>query len=491
MRLRTEQTTSFVVGWNVPWYGYGHDVGENAWGHDGFSTNGWTRETYVDSQGFTDVELAPIGVCSGRGVLRISTNIVGGHPNRASGEVHVHLGDHLPGLCVPVGASPALNLSNAIARCRLVLPAGSAGSASAPNGIQFVFKTRVSDSVWPSLHTTWQNISPSWEGRCVDLTARVNPAEAAHVDSGFDAGSITLAGLKVGANSQAAAQLQGIIEVESYALDGPASASFSFTESEIGRHFADVRNATSGSLGVARVFLFGDGRASPEFDASGNVTGFDAKVSRDLDTLLEAASKSGVQLIPVLWDFSLSSRRTIVSGVPLGGRADLIRRPESFLAAFAQLLQRYGSHPAVLAWEVINEPEWMLRENADRLPDTEVDAVSLAEMRAFVGACATLVHRHSRHQVTVGSARHTWATWWKDLDLDFYQIHWYDHFTTTEPFPWRPAAALGLDRPCLIGEVPLQQTRHAPADYIAAAQAGGYSGVLFWSCRARDAFSGL
>jgi hypothetical protein len=357
--------------------------------------------------------------------------------------------------------------------------------------VQFVFKTRLNDSVWPSLHTTWQNISPAWEGRCVDLSARVNVAEAAHVDPGFDARSVTLAGLKVGANSQAAAQLQGVIELESYAVDGSSSASFSFTESEIGRHFTDVRNVTNGSLSVARVFLFGDGRASPEFDASGAVTGFDTKFSRDFDTLVEAASRAGVQLIPVLWDFSMSARRTIVSGVPLGGRSDVIRRPESFLAAFAQLLQRYGSHPAVLAWEVINEPEWILRENPERLPDSETNVVSLAEMRGFVGACAALVHQLSRHQVTVGSARHTWASWWTGLGLDFYQVHWYDHFTAAEAFPFRPAAALGLDRPCLIGEVPLQQTSHAPAAYIAAAQAGGYSGVLFWSCRARDAFSGL
>jgi hypothetical protein len=33
-----------------------------------------------------------------------------------------------------------------------------------------------------------------------------------------------------------------------------------------------------------------------------------------------------------------------------------------------------------------------------------------------------------------------------------------------DPFPWRPAASLGLDRPCFIGEVPIQLTRFAPAE---------------------------
>src|SRR5262245_50835129 len=51
-------TSSFLVGVNYPWIAYGHDFGENAWGHDGVITNGWTHQTFADSQGFTDTRLS-------------------------------------------------------------------------------------------------------------------------------------------------------------------------------------------------------------------------------------------------------------------------------------------------------------------------------------------------------------------------------------------------------------------------------------------------
>ena len=111
-------------------------------------------------------------------------------------------------------------------------------------------------------------------------------------------------------------------------------------------------------------------------------------------------------------------------------------------------------------------------------------------MRAFVEGCASYVHRLAPAQlVTVGSARRKWLQLWTGCDLDLYQFHWYDHFEHEEPFPWRPYDELGLDQPCLIGEVPTGNTKFRPEEFIAAAEDGGYSGLLFWSYTARDPFS--
>jgi hypothetical protein len=480
----------FVVGWNVPWFAYGHDHGANAWGHDGFSTNGWTRETYVDSQGFVDTAIVRGAGCSGRGVLRITADMLGQHPNRGSGEVHLHLGDRTPGLCPTAGVPPYLDLPGVPVRVRLTLPPGSAGAASQPNGIQLVFKTRVSDTQWPSLYTAWQNIQPGWEGRCVDLVGRVSASEAALVEPGFDARRVTLAGLKCGIGGQSAAALRGAIDLESFTFETSPPVTFAFDDYDIAHHFRSIRDL-SGSLRVARVFVFADGRAAPEFGPDGSVTGFDDRFARDFDVLVDSAARAGVQLIPVLFDFSICERARQVSGVQLGGRSNVIRNPVSVASALTALFQRYGSHPAIHSWEIINEPEWVLRENPERMSVAEVDHVTVDEMRAFVALCATLVHRYTIHPVTVGAARQKWLSWWAGLGLDHYHFHWYDHHAADDPFPWRPAASLGLDRPCYVGEVPIQSTRHTPAEYLASAQAGGYAGLLFWSCRGRDAFSGL
>ena len=58
-----------------------------------------------------------------------------------------------------------------------------------------------------------------------------------------------------------------------------------------------------------------------------------------------------------------------------------------------------------------------------------------------------------------------------------------------DPFPWPRWADLGLDKPCFIGEVPTAGTQHTATEYLQAACAGGYQGLLVRSERGGDAFS--
>jgi hypothetical protein len=490
---RGQSASVFQLGWNHPWIGYGHDFGR-AWGHDGLSTSGWTCETAFDTQGFTDAQVTTDPL-TGRGALRVSADLVGKHPNRSSGEVHISLIDHWPFPCPRPEAPTFVNLDGGLIRYRVRLPRGSAGSPSAPNGLQLVLKTRLDDERWPSLYTRWENISSSWEDRDISIVAGTSLAEAAQVDAGFDPRRVSLIGVKLSVNSASASNFEGVVYLHELFVDTDTALVFDFERLQIERDFRAVQTHAGRAFSVARIFVFCDGRASPRFGDDGHVIGLDELFYRDFDALLDAADRNRIRLMPTLLDFHWCAWPNTVSGVRLGGHAEIVRIPalrQTFLdRALRPLLERYANRDSIFAWDVINEPEWVI----DGVPGSfheGFDLVTVQEMREFVAACTQYVHRLApAHLVTVGSARRNLLNLWTGLGLDLYQFHWYDKFRREEPFPWEPYDELGLDRPCIIGEVPTSATRFTPAQFIAAAQSGGYSGLLLWSYRARDAFSNL
>lgn len=488
---RPRAAEPFHKGWNHPWIGYGHDFGR-AWGHDGLSTSGWTCETFAGLRGFTAAQVATDPL-SGRGALRIGCQLSGAEGERSAGAVYVSLLDHWPSGCPPLESASYVSLADGLVRCRVRLPSGSAGAADSPNYLQFFAKTRLTPERWPSMFTAPLRISRSWEDRYVDLSVRFDVRDAAHLDPGFELGYVSLIGLAMVAGSSSAA-LDAPIWIDEFAVETDSPLLFDFERTECDVQFAEARRRLGGPT-VVRFFTFCDGRADPAFAPDGSVAGIDPVFYRDFDTLLHAAERNRVLVIPVLLDFGWCAHARMVSGVQLGGHADVIRDPDkrrSFLEhALRPLLERYGRHPAILAWDVCNEPEWVVDEVSDAIRARH-DVVSLAAMQSFVRSCAAYVHRLTPSQlVTLGSARRKWLSLWKGCGLDLYQFHWYDHHASEEPFPWGSYDELDLDKPCFVGEVPTAQTAITRLEFLAAAQDGGYSGLLFWSYGARDGYSDL
>ena len=113
---------------------------------------------------------------------------------------------------------------------------------------------------------------------------------------------------------------------------------------------------------LVRHFLLCDCRSGARFDAAGAPIGLDDRFFRDADAALDAAAGRGISLIPVLFDFHVCDPPEIVNGVQLGGHADLVTDPSWRAASLTRIVrpivERYGRHPAIAAWDLFNEPDW-------------------------------------------------------------------------------------------------------------------------------------
>ena len=233
---------------------------------------------------------------------------------------------------------------------------------------------------------------------------------------------------------------------------------------------------------LVRTFLLCDLRSGVRFDSGGVPTGLDDAVFMDIDTLLAVARLHQIQLMPVLLDFHLCGCAHIVNGAQLGGRSRLIEDPRarSALVDFVvrPIVQQYREEEAIVAWDIMNEPEWCLGIGPPTIVRVTFDA-----LQVFLGEAVECVHEYSRKPATIGSAGTFGLDLVRSRFLDFYQVHWY------ERFGWRalerPVADLNLgDRAVILGEFAGRST--SVAKVLDTAKRAGYQGALVWSVLADD-----
>ncbi|RPI53984.1 MAG: hypothetical protein EHM55_12185 [Acidobacteria bacterium] len=238
---------------------------------------------------------------------------------------------------------------------------------------------------------------------------------------------------------------------------------------------AFARLAASG-VQWGRWFLFCDGRAGIRFGDEGQPQGLDEFVIRDVETALEIAQRHGIRIMFVLLDFLWCDAARALRGVQMGGRAQLLDTPAERQAlldvVFRPVLERYGHEPAIFAWDIINEPEW-------------IKTLKHGSIDAFLSETVSLIRSSTTHPVTVGSAGLRWRDRYAALGLDFYQVHWYDSLKH-QPSLETPVSRLGFDRPVLLGEFPTKGSRRTPDDIVATARTAGYSGAFYWSALSDD-----
>ncbi|HEY3380717.1 MAG TPA: hypothetical protein VGK32_03055 [Vicinamibacterales bacterium] len=241
-------------------------------------------------------------------------------------------------------------------------------------------------------------------------------------------------------------------------------------------------------LTAVRWFMLCDGRAGVRFAGDGTAVGLDDCFWRDLEVGVEEAGRHGLSVVFVLFDFTWWKRRRWVEGVACGGHrratTSAARREALLEGVVTPILERCRREPAISAWDVVNEPEWVTLGVSGWNPCT---SVSRRSMRAFIERCAARVHAETNHLATVGLASTRGLILVEGLGLDVYQVHWYDRRERRAPLD-APIAAT-LDRPLWLGEFPTAGSARTVPEILETAQSAGYACALGWSAEAGDQWS--
>ncbi|WP_437964739.1 endo-1,4-beta-glucanase [Sorangium sp. So ce260] len=263
---------------------------------------------------------------------------------------------------------------------------------------------------------------------------------------------------------------------------------------------ADLQDMRANGVDVVRWWIYprfyGD---QITFDGQGNPTGLGGTSKQDILAALELADQAQVNVMFTLFSFdgfhktshnppnglSVWSMGPIVADA--GRRARLI---ENVVLPIAQTVASSPHRSRMLAWDVINEPEWAMTgpslyggDPAFEGDSSKFDLVTHEQMEALVKESAAVLRGETGAPVSVGSAAIKWDQAWTHADVDFYQVHMYGWVNDYFPYN-KPLSEYGLtDKPVVMGEFPINM---ADIDvsydkFVSDLYDIGYAGALSWS----------
>ena len=249
--------------------------------------------------------------------------------------------------------------------------------------------------------------------------------------------------------------------------------------------FAAIRSA---GVSLVRWFLLCDGRSGIRYENE-VPAGPDEFLFADVAAALDLATQSNVRIYFSLFDFLWLQTPERTAGAAkgafpgrnalqfAGGRAALLQR------ILIPLVREFRAHPALFAWEIVNEPEWAIpefrRSGKANLP--------VADARAFFAEIAGAIHQESRGiRVSLGSARLQWVRAWSKIGLDHLQAHYYPQLERDQPLSQQLAELASLAQPLWMGELPANDPSspdYSLAAALAACRDAGLYGAGIWRWR--------
>ncbi len=167
--------------------------------------------------------------------------------------------------------------------------------------------------------------------------------------------------------------------------------------------FADIQRQMHENGGNAmRWWLHTDGTVTPAFNDSGFVIGPGSGTIEDIKAVLDSAWEREIGVDLCLWSFDMlrSSNSAAVLGRNRALLTDTVRTRRYINACLIPMIQALKGHPAIIAWEIFNEPEGM----SDEFGWSGIQHVPMSAIQRFINLCAGAIHRTDPDaQVTSGS----------------------------------------------------------------------------------------
>ncbi len=271
--------------------------------------------------------------------------------------------------------------------------------------------------------------------------------------------------------------------------------------------FEEVSNAGGNCM---RWWLHTNGANNPVFDTNDVCIGLEHSHIYDMQRVLDMAMSEDILIIICLWSFDMLKESY---GTEVTDRSYKLLHDTTFTRAYIDnaLIPMVGSlkdHPAIVSWEIFNEPEGMSEE----FGWGSIVHVPMLEIQRFVNLCSGAIHRTDPDaKVTNGCWSFDAQTdelglknYYTDAELiaaggdpdgylDFYQVHYYTHLgIELSPFE-NPAYYWNLDKPLIIGEFFADDSifNVAADDLFDKLFRTGYAGALGWQYNEDDLRPGI